>query len=321
MNGSPGDGGAAPRRGHRPPGAGMPPAAGAMVMATGILSIAFRTAGHWIVSLIALGIAVAAWLLLAADFARRLITARSRLEADAHTPAALTGVAATAVVGTRLALADLRPAAIALLVLATVLWPVVLTAVLRNRGRRMPGAVFLICVATQSIAVLAATLATTLRAGWLADAGLAVFCVGIVLYAEALLRFDPRQLRTGRGDHWVATGALAISALAAERLASSGHWAGGGVTVLDDLALALVAAALAGYAVLLVAEVRWPRPGADVRRWATVFPLGMTAQAVLAAPATLLHPLGRPLLWVAALAWLATAAMSVVLLRGTPERR
>ncbi|MGX9229265.1 hypothetical protein ACWV95_29625 [Streptomyces albus] len=47
----------------------------------------------------------------------------------------------------------------------------------------------------------------------------------------------------------------------------------------------------------------------------------MTAQAVLAAPATLLHPLGRPLLWVAVLAWLATAAMSVVLLRGTPERR
>ncbi|WP_301125036.1 hypothetical protein [Streptomyces cacaoi] len=315
MNRSPGSGSAALLRDH-PRGTGMPPAAGAMVMATGIVSIAFETAGYSIVSLIALGVGVTAWVLLAADFVRRLLTARSRVEADAHTPAALTGVAATAVLGTRLALAELRPAAIASLILATLLWPLLLVAVLRNRGRQMPGSVFLICVATQSLAVLAAALATSLQAGWLADAGLALFGVGIVLYAEALLRFDVRQVRTGHGDHWVSTGALAISAVAASRLASTGHWTGGAAATLDNLTLALAAAALAGYAVLLFAEVRWPRPGADVRRWATVFPLGMTAQAALTAPSPILHPVGHALLWVAALAWLATAAMSIVLLHG-----
>ncbi|MFD0327932.1 hypothetical protein ACFQZC_06055 [Streptacidiphilus monticola] len=63
---------------------------------------------------------------------------------------------------------------------------------------------------------------------------------------------------------------------------------------------------------LLAAEMRRPRLRFDVRRWATVFPLGMTAVAALTAAAvtgwTWLHGLGTVLLWIAAAAWALTAA-------------
>jgi tellurite resistance protein TehA-like permease len=69
---------------------------------------------------------------------------------------------------------------------------------------------------------------------------------------------------------------------------------------------------LAWYAVLLVAEFVRPRLRYDVRRWATVFPLGMTAAATLSVSSALdvpwLDGLGEVLLWIAVAAWLAVAA-------------
>ncbi|MFI6051959.1 hypothetical protein ACIBCO_17945 [Streptomyces violascens] len=63
---------------------------------------------------------------------------------------------------------------------------------------------------------------------------------------------------------------------------------------------------------LLLAEARWPRPRYEIRRWSTVFPLGMTAVAALSAsPATgiaRLHTLGAVLLWIALAAWLLALA-------------
>ncbi|MER5863677.1 tellurite resistance/C4-dicarboxylate transporter family protein [Kitasatospora sp. NPDC002040] len=293
--------------------ADLPPVAGAAVMATGIISIALELSGHHGLSVAALALAGALWLVLAADFGRLLVRDLARFEAEADTPPALTAVAATTVLGARLSVFGWGRVAAVLLVLAVLLWPVLLTAVLRHWQRRMPGAAFLVCVATQGIAVLAATLAAAGHRPWLDRVALAFFLLGLLLYVEALVRFDRRQLLSGAGDQWVAGGALAISALAGAKLTASQVWGG---EALRTTTLVLLGFALAWYAVLLGAELARPRPHYDVRRWATVFPLGMTSAACLTvADATgvgWLRPLGEVLLWVAVAGWgLAVAGAAV----------
>ncbi|MER5689296.1 tellurite resistance/C4-dicarboxylate transporter family protein [Streptomyces sp. NPDC002205] len=281
-------------------------------MATGIISVGLYLTGHQIMSLSALGLDEALWLLLAAAFADKLFRDRDRWTAEAATPPALTAVAATTVLGTRLSLLGWQNVAAALLALAVLLWPGLLINVVRRGKRHMPGGVFLICVATQGLAVLSGRLAVAYRCDWLGWAALVFFCLGLPLYVLALTRFDFRQIFTGAGDQWVAAGALSISAMAGSQLLASPQWTGNGHTVLRAAALALLALALTWYAVLLCAEVYRPRLAYDVRRWATVFPLGMTSVASLSLAGTadirLLERLGHVLLWIAVGAWLLTFA-------------
>ncbi|MFE0451373.1 tellurite resistance/C4-dicarboxylate transporter family protein [Streptomyces sp. NPDC058914] len=307
-----------------------PSAAGAAVMATGILSIALHLAGYEELSRIALAATVAAWVALAADFVVRLLWMRERWRAEAGTPAALTAVAATAVLGVRISALGPQPLAVALLALAAVLWPLLLTDVVRHWTRRMSGTVFLCCVATQALAVLGATLARAEGEAWLARAALVLFWLGLVLYCLALARFDVRQVAEGAGDHWVAGGALAISALAsAKLLAAEGGglylWNQDDYGVLHTMTVALLALTLGWYAVLLFAEVLWPRPRYDVRRWATVFPMGMAAAATLSVGAAIDVPWldgpGEVLLWMAVAAWLAVAAGAVLAARASVRSR
>ncbi|MFF5804436.1 tellurite resistance/C4-dicarboxylate transporter family protein [Streptomyces sp. NPDC012746] len=305
--------------------AGLPPAAGAAVLAAGILSIGLHLIGQELLSLVALGIAGLLWLVLARDFAARLIGDRGRFRAEADTPAALTAVAATTVLGCRLSMLGWQGAAAAALALATVLWPGLLLAVVRHWHRRMPGAAFLVCVATQGLAVLAAVLAAADDADWLARAALAAFCLGLLLYGAALVRFDFREVFRGAGDHWVAGGALAISALAGSRLTASPVWTGWAHTTLRTVTLVALALSLVWYVVLLAAELGSPRPRYDIRRWATVFPLGMTATACLSAAdptgVAWLGQAGELLLWIAVAAWLLTFVMFVAAHRRRPGRR
>lgn len=297
----------------------LSPAAGAAVMAAGIISAGLHLIGRDALSIAALALAAALWLVLAADFAARLLGDRRRFRAEADTPAALTAVAATTVLGTRLSLLGWQSVALGLLALAAALWPGLLVAVLRHWGYRMPGAAFLVCVATQGLAVLAAALAAPTGHDWLGRAALAAFCLGLVLYVEALVRFDFRQVVSGAGDHWVAGGALSITALAGSGLTASPLWTGWVHTGLRTVTLAALGVSLAWYAVLLAGEAVRPRPRYDVRRWASVFPLGMTATACLSAAAPTgvgwLRPLGAVLLWVAVGAAVLTFAAFVAELR------
>ncbi|MDT9686852.1 tellurite resistance/C4-dicarboxylate transporter family protein [Streptomyces sp. P9(2023)] len=293
----------------------LPPAAGSAVLATGILSVGFHLTGAETVSRVLLGLAGALWALLACEFATRLLCSRRRWVAEADTPPALTAVAATTVLGARVVLLGWTDPAAVLLALGAVLWAVLLAAVLTHLRRRMPGGVFLICVATQGLVVLAAALAPS-AGDWLARTGAAFFVLGLLLYPVALFRFDLRQVTRGAGDQWIAGGALAISALAGSKLLATGVWAGSaGHTALRTTTLIVLAADLGWYAVLLGAELLRPRPGYDVRRWATVFPMGMTAVACLststAAAVGWLDGLGRVLLWVAAAACLVTLVGTV----------
>ncbi|MFC9114418.1 hypothetical protein ACFTWN_13915 [Streptomyces sp. NPDC057092] len=290
------------------------PAAGAAVMATGILSVGLHLVGHEALSRVALVPACAAWILLAASFAHLLLSDRVGWATRTDTPGALTAVAATAVLGTRFSLLGWTSVAAALLALATLLWPALLMLVVRHWGRRMPGSVFLGCVATEGLAVLGATLAAATSTAWLAHTALVIFWLGLLLCAAALMRFDVREVARGAGDHWVAGGALAISALAGAKLidaADSGMrlWNDDDSAVMRHATVALLAVALAAWAVLAGCEVVWPRLRYDVRRWSTVFPLGMTAAATLSVAAALdvawLEGPGQALVWITVAVWSA----------------
>ncbi|MFR0357762.1 tellurite resistance/C4-dicarboxylate transporter family protein [Streptomyces sediminimaris] len=297
-----------------------PPAAGAAVMATGIVSVGLRMTGQEVLSWITLVLASAVWAGLAANFGMSLVRGRERWWADARQPPSLTAVAATTVLGTRFSLLGRPVLAEALLASAAVLWPVLIVEVVRNCRRRMPGSVFLCCVATQGLAVLGATLAGAGATAWLAHAALVLFGLGLVLYGFALSRFELRQVAEGQGDHWVAGGALAISALAGSKLLAADSarlylWNDDDRGVLRTVTAALLVLDLAWYAVLLVAEAARPRLRYDARRWSTVFPLGMTAVAVLSATTSLGAPWlrgpGQVLLWIAVAVWAAVAAGAV----------
>ncbi|WP_329220332.1 tellurite resistance/C4-dicarboxylate transporter family protein [Streptomyces sp. NBC_01485] len=299
---------------------GRPPAAGAAVMATGIVSVGLDLTGYEVLFRVTLAMAGAAWVALAADFVVRLVWAREQWLAAAGTPGALTAVAATTVLGTGVSARGRQTLAEALLALAAVLCPVLLVTVVRRWQRGMPGTVFLCCVATQGLAVLGAVLAEAKSSAWLAHTALVLFWLGIVLYGVALALFDPRQVAEGAGDQWIAGGALAVSALAGAKLLTADDrglylWNADDTGVLRTMTVALLVLDLAWYAVLLVAEARWPRPRYDVRRWATVFPMAMTAAATLSVAAAVDVPSlkgpGEVLLWVAVAAWLAVAAAAL----------
>ncbi|MDF3301073.1 hypothetical protein [Streptomyces tropicalis] len=297
-----------------------PPAAGAAVMATGVLSAALYTAGDSALSLAALALACAVWPAFVALCAWRLLRARAVWAAQARTPAALTGAAGTALLGTGFALHGAHLVAAVLLAGAALLWAGLLVPVLRAGRRPASGPVFLGCAATEGLALPAAVLARAEQTPWLAHAAMALFWLGVALYVLALTRFDPRQVTEGRGDQWLAGGALALAALAgAQLLAAAGTrmylWDSDDDGVLRSVTVTLLVLALCWYVVLLAAELAWPRLRYDERRWSTVFSLGATGAAVLSVAAVLRVPSltgsGQVLLWIAVAAWAAVAAATV----------
>jgi hypothetical protein len=247
-------------------------------MGTGIVSVAFWLNGDRTIARILLAITGLMWVTLALLAGARAARDRVGFWADAQTPPALTAVAGTAVLGTGLTALGWSWAGIALLVAATALWAALLAPVLANWTTPTVGASLLLAVATESLAELAATLAAGERARWLLAASLAPFALGLFFYVFVIARFAMRQLAIGMGDHWITGGALAISTLAAGRIAAGAKalsMLGGGAP--KALALGLWIATMLWLPVLLMAELRWPRLGYDVRRWSTVFPVGMYA--------------------------------------------
>lgn len=260
--------------------AAVPPASGAVVMGTGIVAIGLELDGQPVISHTILAIAALAWVLLGVLLGGRVLLRPERVRAEARSPAALTGVAGTAVLGTGLTLLGWVWMGEALLALTLCLWLVLVAPVLRNWATPTVGASFVLVVATESLPVLASTLAVAMGAPWLAWAAAFPWGLGLVAYVFVLSRFDLRQVARGRGDHWVAGGALAISALATGRLALAAQVLGANRGLTDTLgyaALAVWLAAMAWLPALLLGEVRWPRLTYDVRRWSTVFPVGMYA--------------------------------------------
>jgi tellurite resistance protein TehA-like permease len=258
----------------------IPPASGAVVMGTGIVSIGLAFDGHETISRVLLILDAVIWAALTVLLPARAVRDRARFRSDVRTPAALTSVAGTAVLGTRLTLLGWDWAGAALLVIALALWAALLVPILTHWVTPTVGSSLVLTVSTESLAVLAATIAVRQHAHWLLFAALAPFVLGLCFYAFVIARFDPRQLGVGRGDHWITGGALAISTLAAGRItlaAKSLHAMGGAHAALKDTSLVLWALTIAWLPVLVAAEALRPRLRYDVRRWSTVFPVGMYA--------------------------------------------
>jgi tellurite resistance protein TehA-like permease len=289
----------------------IPPASGAVVMGTGIVSIGLSLDHRETASRILLVIDAATWIALGLLLCSRALLDRDRVHREACSPAALTGVAGTAVLGTRLTILGWSWAGIALLMIAACFWLLLLAPVLGHWITPTVGVAFVLTVSTQSLAVLAAALAAAEHTHWLLYAALAPFLLGLGFYVLVVSRFDMHQLLVGRGDHWVSGGALAISTLAAARItlaAQSLHQLSGIAGALKTISIVLWALAIAWLPALLVCEAMRPRLDYDVRRWSTVFPVGMYAAcsflvgAAVHAPA--ITDFARAWVWVGVGVWL-----------------
>jgi tellurite resistance protein TehA-like permease len=295
-------------------------------MGTGIVSIALSLDHHATLAKILLAVAAAVWIALAWVLVRRTLADRPRLEREARAPAALTGVAATAVLGAGVERLGWNWAGVALLAVAFVLWLALIGPVLIHLRAPAAGVAFLLTVATASLAVLASVLAVHEHADWLLYAALALVVLGLALYVLVLARFDFRQLIVGRGDHWVTGGALAISTLAAAQIALDARRLHAlSFHALETASIVLWALTIAWLPALLVFEALRPRLHHDVARWATVFPVGMYAACSFAvgtvAHATGITDFARVWVWIALALWLVLFLSTVRSAAVVPGRR
>jgi len=317
----------------------------AVVMATGIVSTAFRLAGIRVLSTVLLTGAAVVFAGLAAVSAARLAVFPAAAGDDLRDPArAFTGfafVAAASVVGAGLGL-DGRPVAtlvlggLALAGWLALAWLVPSRLAMRAvpmAWSQLDGSAYLVTVGLQSLAIAAAVYAGAvpdpvrepdLRAGaWQAAAALWGAGLGAYLVTSALMAVRLRRAGLPVADptapYWVAMGAASISVLAGAQLLAAPGAAGGSRGVITALAVAgwVLATALL---VPLVVRSGWRhlrhrvplRYRADL--WMIVFPAGMYAAASLRlgreAGLGFVHRAGLLADWPALAAWvLVTAAL------------
>lgn len=321
----------------------------ALVMGTGIVSIALHLQGYAVASAVLLVIAAVAYAGLVILNIWRLLAYRAAVAADfsdiRQSFGFFTFVAGTGVLGSRLALSGWWTPAVVLLLVAALAWLVLgyvvpVVAVLGRAERPIlqgaNGLWFLWVVGAQSVAVLAATLEPILDDAREVLAITAVFAwsLGTLLYgavalfvALRLLTFplDPREFNP---PYWISMGAVAITVVAAARIAEMAS------SPMMDVIRGLVA----GIAVLMWCFATWMIPalfGVGIWRhfirriplvyepsmWSIVFPLGMYSVAgiylgrVNALP--IVEAIGAGWLWVAVTAWALTflAMVRALLLR------
>jgi tellurite resistance protein TehA-like permease len=328
---------------------GADPSAFAMVMATGIVSVALRQAGSPPLSAALLWVASAAFVVLVAAFlwraaqfpgdVRRDVTRQDRVFGYFAVPAAASVLAA------RVADRDQHGVVAVLTATAVLAWAAACGLVIaflaaRTAPRRtitdVNGTWQLWVVGTQSAAIAAAS---AYAAGVVPDrlaawAGLAAWCAGAVLYLLVTTLVITRLVTVGLapGDpfapYWVTMGAASITVLAAAQIL---HLTGPAVLAasrptLTGLALAFWALATGLVpALAVIGATRWLRGHAarGFRRelWMIVFPAGMYATASMRigteAGLPLIREVGTAAVWVATAVWAAvfTAMITWLLAR------
>ena len=312
----------------------------ALVMATGIVSIGMQNHGLTLLSDALLTIAALCYVILVALNAWRGIRFRGALAADLADPRRAFGlftfVAATDVVGTRIAVSGHHAMAFALLVIGWLAWValgyiVPWTAALGQSQRPVlraaNGTWFIWVVASQSVAVLAAALEPVTNQGRRELALLAVFSwsVGVFLYAAVgvlvatamlLYPLEPKDLTP---PYWVAMGSTAITVVAGAR-----------ITQMADAPMVNATRGLiSGTSVVFWVFGTWlipPLVAAGVWRhlihrvplryeatlWSIVFPLGMYGVGGhylgQADNLPIVQSIGADESWVALAAWVVTFA-------------
>jgi tellurite resistance protein TehA-like permease len=179
---------------------GLAPGYFALVMASGIISVGLNLEGYAAISWVLLVIAASAFVVLLSLTAWRFVAYRQAIKDDFNDPRRgfgfFTFVAGTNVLGVRLGTEGFFGATAALLVLSGIVWLVLgyvvpWTAVLGREERPVVatanGTWFIWVVASQSVAVAAATIEPVFETGRRELALLAVmsWSVGVFLYAAA----------------------------------------------------------------------------------------------------------------------------------------
>ena len=319
--------------------AGLVPGGFAIVMATGIVSIAARLLDHLAVSWALLAINVVLYPLLWAALLVRVAREPGRVVAELGShergPGFLTTVAASAVLGSQFDSFSLASElAVWLFGVSAVLWLVLIYSFLAAVTLRdvkpevqvgLSGSWLLVVVATESLAVLGVRVAVSSAVpGPLIFACLAAFLLGGVLYALLMAMILYRfvfmpMIGALSGPWWINMGAVAIATLAGAGLMAlptfDVH-----VAVLRHVAGPLTAVfwAIATFWIpLLVVLYGWKHAVRrepiryDVGQWSIVFPLGMytAATTMFARNAGLafLEPIAWWFFWLALIAWVLTA--------------
>ena len=311
----------------------------ALVMATGIVSLAMHFEGFPALPELLLWLNVFSYVVLWGITLLRIVFFRSALIADlthhARGVTFLTIVAGTDVLGVQFAiLTPLMTVALGLWVFAILLWVILIytffAAVTITEPKppievALNGSWLLVTVATESLAVLGTLVAQALDpvspilfvalCTYLLGAMFYILFIALIVYRWIFLRMEPAKLTP---PYWINMGALAITTLAGARLLlGSGSW-----KVLHDLQ-----PFIGGFTLFFWATGTWWIPllvivgfwrhviervpiAYDAQYWSLVFPLGMyTVATFVFANATgisFLLIIPHIFVYIAMLAWAIT---------------
>ena len=315
------------------------PAYFALVMATGIVSIAAQLLQIPYVPMALLAINVVAfavlWILTIIRIARFPKDVAADVSDHQRGVGFFTAVAATSVFGSQLVIvAKLDRFAFALWIATLLLWLILIYAVFAaltvkeikpTLDAGINGGWLVAVVATQSVSTLASILAPSepnpqlllfiSLTFWLAGGMLYLWLISLIFYRYTFFRFAPSDLMP---PYWINMGAMAISTLAGTLLIANAK--------LSPLLTQLQPFTL-GLTILFWATATWWIPMLVIlgfwrhgyKRfpftynplyWGAVFPLGMytvcTFRLAGAAAFPLLHDVARVFVFIAIAAWLVT---------------
>jgi tellurite resistance protein TehA-like permease len=326
------------------------PAHWAATMATGILATDAQQQGIGWLSDLMLALAAAWYLIVAVAVVGTAIHRPRRLWESLVTPATAFGfftfVTATSVLGAGVAGLGWPDIPLALWLVGATAWCLLtyrlaITLTLASREAiwsSVSGSWLLTVVETQALVVLGATLAARSGSAALAFACTCLWFCGLAFYGAVILLILARILLGATRpeqvtpDYWICMGALAITDLAGVHLVQVPHPpALAAVSSVVGLAIAAWSVGTAWIPWLVWVELRRLRRDSaaleyEVRRWSTIFPLGMYGAAsfglgaVLGLPA--LEVLGHAFFWLGLACWAPTAVATVGSLAGAiPWRR
>jgi tellurite resistance protein TehA-like permease len=321
--------------------AGLFPGYFALVMATGIVSIAAYllelTTLAWALLFVNVAAYAILWLLLGVRLVRFFPRVRADLNDHARGPGFFTVVAGTCVLGSELVIvAGREREALALWLAGLLLWAVVMYAFFTFITVReekpaleagLNGTWLLAAVATQSVSVLGTLLAGRFGAGretllfltlclFLLGCMLYLLLITLIFYRFSFVNFTPILLTP---PYWINMGAVAITTLAGARLilaAPSSELLGGLLPFLKCFTIFFWAAGTWWIPLLFIlgfwrhVQRRFPLRY-DPQYWGMVFPLGMytvctfqLSKAINFAPLMIVP---RCFIYLALAAWLAAS--------------